>query len=74
MTILATIIYGMCAVINASRYCLITSVIMAAASLAYIILFFKVMRKKEIWLQQFMDIDRGDYYVEQSMWGIYKGI
>ena len=74
LTILATIIYGMCAVINASRYCLITSVIMAAASLAYIILFFKVMRKKEIWLQQFMDIDRGDYYVEQSMWGIYKGI
>ena len=60
LTILATII--------------ITSVIMAAASLAYIILFFKVMRKKEIWLQQFMDIDRGDYYVEQSMWGIYKGI
>lgn len=48
LTILATIIYGMCAVINASRYCLITSVIMAAASLAYIILFFKVMRKKEI--------------------------
>ncbi len=47
LTILATIIYGMCAVINASRYCLITSVIMAAASLAYIILFFKVMRKKK---------------------------
>lgn len=48
LTILATIIYGVCAVINASRYCLITAVIMAVASLSYVILFFKIMRKKEI--------------------------
>lgn len=48
LTILATIIYGVCAVINARRYCLITAVIMAVASLSYVILFFKIMRKKEI--------------------------
>lgn len=45
LTIMATVIYGMFSVANASRYCLATSVIMAIASVIYVVLFFKVMRK-----------------------------
>lgn len=45
VTIIATIIYGIVAIVNAARYCLITAIIMALCSVAYIIIFFTVMRK-----------------------------
>lgn len=44
LTIVSTVIYGMIAVINACRYCLFTSVVMAVASVGYIFIFFKYMR------------------------------
>ena len=44
LTIISTVIYGIVAIINACRYCLTTSVIMAIVSVIYVILFFKFMR------------------------------
>lgn len=44
LTIVSTVIYGIIAIINACRYCLITTIIMAAASVAYVIMFFKIMK------------------------------
>lgn len=47
LTILSTVIYGIVAIINASRYCLVTTVIMSVVSLGYICLFFKYMRVRK---------------------------
>lgn len=44
LTIISTVVYGIIAIINACRYCLVTSVIMAGASIAYVIIFFKFMK------------------------------
>ncbi len=46
LTIIATVAYGVVAIINACVYCLFTSCLMAAVSLAYVILFFTVMKLK----------------------------
>ncbi len=47
LTILSTIVYGAVAIINACRYCLVTTIIMAIASTIYVILFFKFMKTKK---------------------------
>lgn len=44
LTIVSTIVYGIMAIVNACRYCLVTSIIMAVASIVYIFIFFKFMR------------------------------
>ncbi|MFG6328039.1 MAG: hypothetical protein K1W06_00970, partial [Lachnospiraceae bacterium] len=44
LTIISTAIYGGIAIINACRYCLATSFIMAVVSIIYVILFFKFMK------------------------------
>lgn len=44
MTIIITIIYGIVAIINACRFNIITSIIMAVISIIYVTLFFTKMR------------------------------
>lgn len=47
LTIISTIVYGVIAIVNACRYCLLTAIIMAIASIIYVILFFKFMKIKK---------------------------
>lgn len=47
LTIISTATYGGIAIINACRYCMVTTIIMALASIAYVILFFKFMKVKK---------------------------
>lgn len=44
LTIVSTVLYGIIAIVNACRYCLVTSIIMAMVSVVYIFIFFKFMR------------------------------
>lgn len=46
LTVLSTIMYGVVALINACRYCLLTTIIMTAVSIAYVVIFFKFMKLK----------------------------
>lgn len=46
LTIISTVVYGVIAIINACRYCLITAMIIAIASVTYVILFFRFMKIK----------------------------
>lgn len=46
LTIISTIVYGVIGIVNACRYCFVSTVIMAVASVAYIVLFFKYMKKR----------------------------
>lgn len=46
LTVILTVIYGIIAVVNACRYCLATAIIMAVASVIYVIVFFKFMIHK----------------------------
>lgn len=46
LTIISTIVYGVFAIINACRYCLVTALILMMISIIYVILFFKFMRVK----------------------------
>ena len=46
LTILATIVYGIIAIINACRYNLVTTIIMTVFSVIYIVRYFGLMRSK----------------------------
>lgn len=46
LTILSTVIYAVVAIVNACRYCVLTTVIMTGASVVYVFLFFKYMKLK----------------------------
>lgn len=46
LTVISTAVYGVIAVINVCRYCLATVVLMAIASIIYVILFFRFMKLK----------------------------
>ncbi|MDO5541579.1 MAG: hypothetical protein Q4F83_16190 [Eubacteriales bacterium] len=48
LTIISTIIYGIVAVVNASRFNLATTIIMTFVSVIYVILFFVFMKKRNI--------------------------
>lgn len=47
LTIVSTVLYGIIAIINACRYCLVTSIIMAMASIVYVFIFFNFMRRRK---------------------------
>lgn len=46
LTIISTCVYGGVAIMNACRYCMVTTVIMAIVSSAYIVLFFKYIKNQ----------------------------
>lgn len=46
LTIVSTIGYGTIAIINACRFCLLTSILMFFASVGYVFVFFKYMRNR----------------------------
>lgn len=46
LTVISTAIYGVFALINACRYCLVTSIMMTIISIIYVILFFGFMKLK----------------------------
>lgn len=46
LTVILAAVYCMVAIINACRYCLATTILMAVVSAIYVFLFFKIMRLK----------------------------
>lgn len=62
--IISTCVYGGVAIMNACRYCMVTTVIMAIVSSAYIVLFLNICEKGKFIV--LIIIGRG-YHVKKSM-------